>query len=255
MFLNLHNVWLLFWLHASSGISFLPPHNPHINLFVLYLVIQELIVNKIHFFKFLSVKDKPWINQLKIISRSTIFSESFYGYKEGKAPTMKGKYPVLRTNVKSHQLFKHTKISYSVASLAFHKFLRGFYQNGLHWVPQSRGTPSTSKSSNHISLISFFGNPDFKPFYKVEINKYIKNWYTRALRMVLGGIFFFAEVPGLEFISAISLKRTPSQRLSYNGSCTVALFKQLSDYLRDNFAKHFLIKLQASNHRLWFCWN
>ena len=34
---------------------------------------QELLVDKIHFFKFLSMSDKPWLHQLKIIipSRSS----------------------------------------------------------------------------------------------------------------------------------------------------------------------------------------
>ena len=35
---------------------------------------QELFINKIHFFKFLSMSDKPWLHQLKIVTstRSTV---------------------------------------------------------------------------------------------------------------------------------------------------------------------------------------
>ena len=44
----------------------------------------------------------------------------------------KGKYPVLRTNAKPQQLIKHTKISYSIASLVFRKFSCRTYRNGLN---------------------------------------------------------------------------------------------------------------------------
>ena len=85
---------------------------------------QELFADKIHFFKFLSASAKPWLDQLKVITVLLLVSwYKFHQYKEGEAPTRKGKYPVLRTNVKPQQLIKHTKISYSIASLVFHKFL------------------------------------------------------------------------------------------------------------------------------------
>ena len=46
---------------------------------------QELFLDKIHFFKFLSMSDKPWLDQLKNITaiRGTSFSESFQRYTEG----------------------------------------------------------------------------------------------------------------------------------------------------------------------------
>ena len=47
----------------------------------------------------------------------------FHRYKEGEKPTRTEKYPVLRTNTKPQQLIKRTKISYSIVSLVFHKFL------------------------------------------------------------------------------------------------------------------------------------
>ena len=121
---------------ASSAISSAAHHNPHISVFVVCLLIQELIVSKIYFLKFLSISDKPRLDQLKIItaSRSTNFSESFhpYRYKEFEMPTRKWKCPVLRTYTKSHQLIKHTKISYSIASLVFPKRSCVTYQNALN---------------------------------------------------------------------------------------------------------------------------
>ena len=87
---------------------------------------QELFVDKIHFFKFLSTRDKPWLDQLKII-KVVLLVDRF-----SSIGTRKGKYPVLRTNTKPQQLIKHTKISYSIASLVFHKFWCITYQNGLY---------------------------------------------------------------------------------------------------------------------------
>ena len=72
---------------------------------------------------------KPWLNQLKIITRSRSFSESFHWYEKGEIPAKRGKYPVLRTNTKPHQPIKHPKISYPLVSLVFHKFLCGTRQN------------------------------------------------------------------------------------------------------------------------------
>ena len=114
--------------------SFEARYNPHINMFVVYLLIQELFVDKIHFFKFLSMSDKPWPDQLKIITatRGTSFSESFHPYKGEEIPIRKGKCPMLRTNTKPQQLIKHSKISYSIASLVFRKFLCSIYRNGLN---------------------------------------------------------------------------------------------------------------------------
>ena len=67
---------------------------------------QELLVNKVHFVKFLPMSDKPQLHQLKIITstRSTVqdfLPESLHPY--GEIPSRKGKYPVLRSNTKPHQ--------------------------------------------------------------------------------------------------------------------------------------------------------
>ena len=127
---------------------------------------QELFVDKMHFFKFLSMSDEPRLHQLKIItSCSTVqasltgLPECFHPYRE--IPSRKGKYPVLRTNTKPYQLIKHAKISYSIASLVFHKFSYRTYRNGLNRVPQSWGTTSISKSTNRVSSIPFVRNSHF----------------------------------------------------------------------------------------------
>ena len=83
--------------------------------------------------------------------------ECFHPY--GEIPSRKGKYPMLRTNTKPHQLIKHAKISYSIVSLVFSKFSYRTYRNGLNRVPQSWGTPSISKVTKRVSSIPFIGNP------------------------------------------------------------------------------------------------
>ena len=149
----------------SSGISSVAQHNPHINAIFVYLFMQELFVDKIHFFKFLCMSDKPRLHQLNIITSSRSryklpwLPEYFHSY--GEIPSRKGKYPMLRTNTKPHQLIKHAKISYSIVSLVFHKFSYRTYRNGLNQVPQSWCTPSISKITNRVSSIPFVENPNF----------------------------------------------------------------------------------------------
>ena len=112
-------------------------------------------VDKIHFYKVLSMSDKPRLHQLKI---TTLTSSTVKASLTVWILSRKGEYPVLRTNTKPCQLIKHAKISYSIVSLVFHNFLCGAYRNGLN-----RGTSKTeasiSKSMNRIGLIPFMGNP------------------------------------------------------------------------------------------------
>ena len=87
-----------------SGISSVAHHNPHINAIFVYLFMQELFVDKIHFFKFLSMSDKPRLHQLKIItsSRSSTVQASLTAWmfsfvrgntiKEGEIPYVENKY-------------------------------------------------------------------------------------------------------------------------------------------------------------------
>ena len=151
----------------SSGISSVAHHNPHINAIFVYLFMQELFVDKIHFFKFLSMSYKPRLHQLKTItsSRSTQYKipwlpECFH--QHGEIPSRKGKYPMLRTNTKPRQPIKHAKISYSIVSLVFRKFSYRTYRNSLKRVTQSWSTPTTSKSTNYVSSIPFVGNLHFR---------------------------------------------------------------------------------------------
>ena len=124
------------WLHVFSEISSLAHHNPHINAIFVYLLVQELFVDKIYFFMFLSMSDKPRLHQLKMITstcKTVQASLAVWFFPSVQGNTIKeGKYSVLRTNTKPHQLIKYAKISYSIASLVFHKFSYGTYRNGLN---------------------------------------------------------------------------------------------------------------------------
>ena len=74
------------------------------NTIFVYLFMQEHFVDKIHFFKFLSMSDKPWLHQLKIItsSRSSTVQASLIAWmfssvrgntiKEGKISYVELKY-------------------------------------------------------------------------------------------------------------------------------------------------------------------
>ena len=143
---------------------------------------QELFVDKIHFFKFLCMSDKPRLHQLNIISssRSRQVGTSFSGFlnifiRTGKYHQGRGNTLMLRTNTKPHHLIKHAKTSYFIASLVFRRFSYQTYRNGLNQVPQSWGSPSISKSTNRVSSISFVGNPHFSiPLQRVQ---YLKNLF------------------------------------------------------------------------------
>ena len=117
---------------------------------------NEIFVDKTHFFKFLSMSVKPRLHQLKIItsSRSSTvkasLTEWMFSFIPGNAIK---EHAMLRANTKPHQLTKHAKISYSIASLVFRKFLYRTYRKGLNRVPQSLGTRSTSKSISRVISI------------------------------------------------------------------------------------------------------
>ena len=95
------------------------------------------------------------INQLKMITSfcSTVdklpwLPECFHPYWE--IPSKKGKYPMLRTNAKLHQLIKHAEISYSIVSLVFHKFSYRTYWNGLNQVPKAEVLRVPQKVQNML---------------------------------------------------------------------------------------------------------
>ena len=75
----------------------------HKNAVAFYLLIQDLIVGKIYFLKFLSISDKAGLDQLKSIftACSTILSESTHAYLR---PIRKVEYPVERRFAKSLRL-------------------------------------------------------------------------------------------------------------------------------------------------------
>ena len=103
----------------------------HINVFVVFLFVQELFIDKIHIFKYFSMSDKLLLDQLKFITATSAILVVQTSLNLS-VRTRKGKYPVLRTNMKPQQLTKHTKIFYFLASHVFHKFLYCTYRNGLN---------------------------------------------------------------------------------------------------------------------------
>ena len=152
---------------------------------------QGRFVEKIHFFKFLCMIDQTMTRPAKnyycyMCSHGTSFSESFNWYKKGKMPTRKGKYPVLRANTMPQQYIKHTKISYSRASLVFGKFSCVIYRNVLN-----RGTSKLRhfkylKSTSFVSLIPFTDVLHFIILvYRV---RYFKNSCLEDNRWLFSGV-------------------------------------------------------------------
>ena len=142
---------------------------------------QELFVDKTYFFKFLSMRGKPPLHQLKIITstRSTVqASLAIWIFPAVRENTIKeGKISCVTTTTSNHYkaspTCQHAKILYSIVSLVFRKFLCNTYQNGLNRVPQSWGTPSTLKSTNRVSLILVVGNLNLRIL--LHRVRYLKN--------------------------------------------------------------------------------
>ena len=128
MLSNLHIVFFLLTLYATSGI----PSVAHIIIHNLHNLRRQNPLLQLPFYKWQSMTRLAKSYYYYSYSRGISFSESFHRYKEGEIPTRKGRRPVLRTNTKPQQLIKHTKISYSIASLVFYKFSCITYQNGLN---------------------------------------------------------------------------------------------------------------------------
>ena len=168
----------------TSGISSVSHHNPHINAIFVYLFMQELFVDKIHFFKFLCMSDKPRLHQLNIATSSrsspvqTSLTTWIFSFVQGNT-IKEGKYPMVRTNTKPHQFIMHIKILYSIVSLVFGKFSYRTYRNGLNQASQSWGTPSISKSTNRVSSIPFVGNPHFSILLRRV--RYLKNLFMSRI--------------------------------------------------------------------------
>ena len=95
-------------------------------VFFRLFIISLFCLSSLCCFKFLSTNDKPWLEQIKIISVLPLVERfSSIGTKQGKhlAP---------RTNMKPQQIIKDNKISYSLASHIFRKFWCVTYRNGLN---------------------------------------------------------------------------------------------------------------------------
>ena len=158
----------------SSRISSVAHRNPHINTIFVYLFIQELFVNKIHFFKFFSMSDKPRLHQLNVATSSrssTVVQASLtawmFSFVWGNTIYWEQMQNI--TNLLSTLKFL---IPYS---LVFRKFSYRTYRNGLNQVPQSWGTLKISKSTNRVSSIPFVGNPHFSIL--LHRVRYLKNLF------------------------------------------------------------------------------
>ena len=135
---------------------------------------QELFVDKIHFFKFLCMSDKPRLPQLNIITSSP--SSTVQAFLTARIFSfVRWNTPCWEQIQKPHQFIKHAKIPYSIVPLVFHKFSYGIYRYGLNQVPQSWGTPSISKSTNRVSSITFIENPHF--IILLHRVRYLKNLF------------------------------------------------------------------------------
>ena len=95
-------------------------------VFFRLFIISLFCLSSLCFFKFLSTSDKPWLDQIKIIT-VLLLVERF-----SSIGTRQGKHPALRTNMKPPQIIKHNKISYSLTSHIFRKFWCVTYRNGLN---------------------------------------------------------------------------------------------------------------------------
>ena len=60
----------------------------------------------------------------------------------------------------------------------------------------------------------------------------------------------FSKVVGLEVSLQFNQKTTSSKEVFPHGFCKIDPFKISEEFLRDIFAKHFLIKLQASDQKV-----
>ena len=115
----------------------------------------------------------PKLLQYCFSSRGTSLFWKSHRYKEGEIPKRKVKYPVLRTKEKCQELIKHTKLSYSIASVLCRKFSCRPSRNGLIRGTSKLSTASTSKSTSRVNLIPFVRIPHFSIL--VHMMQYLKN--------------------------------------------------------------------------------
>ena len=151
--LDFHSAWpqtvqAALTTYISWNIFCSTPYSTYnIKVSVVYLLVLELFGDKTHFFKFLYMSDKP----LGPAKNYCCYSYIVQAPLNCSIHTRKGKYPVLKINMKFHQLIKHAKICYSIASLLFFKFRVWTTEMAYTEVPQSWGIPGTSKSTSRVS--------------------------------------------------------------------------------------------------------
>ena len=129
------------------------------------------------------MRGKPPLHQLKIITstRCTVqASLTIWIFPAVRENTIKeGKIPCVTTtttnNYKASPTYQHAKISYSIVSPVFRKFLCNTYRNGLNQVPQSWGTPSILKSTNRVNLILVVENSNLRIL--LHSVRYLKNLF------------------------------------------------------------------------------
>ena len=95
----------------SSRISSVAHHKKHTDVFVVYLLMQELFVDKIHFYICLSKWQTTSIPARSYYcyscSRGASFSESFHCYEEGEIPCAKNKYEASATSQAYYNFLPH----------------------------------------------------------------------------------------------------------------------------------------------------
>ena len=154
-------------------------HNPHINAIFVYFFMQELFVNKTHFFKFLYMNDKPRLHQLKIItsSRSTVQASltawmfsSVWGdaIKEGETPYVENKYKASPTYKKRKNFLFHRLACISQI------FVLSLPKWSTLSISKLRYS-SYLKSTNRVTSIPFVGNPHFSIL--LHRVRYLKNLF------------------------------------------------------------------------------
>ena len=96
---------------------------------------QELFVDKIHIFKFLSMSDKLRLHQLKIVTSTRSIAQVFLtALKEGETPYVEKKHKASPTYQAYWNFLFHSLT-------LFRKLLYGTYRNGLN-----RGTSKLTYS-------------------------------------------------------------------------------------------------------------
>ena len=123
---------------------------------------QELFVDKIHFFKFLSMNDNPQLHQLKFITSTRSTEQAslcFHLYR--KTPSRKGKYPMLRARSSTLKFFLFYNLT--CISQIFVRYLLKWsklrhLKAEVLWVPQKVRTVLVRYLLSEISILIYSCN-------------------------------------------------------------------------------------------------